>query len=140
MRFCWVPTDAITPQRFHCLPDVAADEDALRPQFVTLRYGHPSYGLLSGDVPWAVWTGADDGGQIGVYHLLSETQAVRNTQLRAQEYLPFGLEVGVLLEPSRAVVLRPPQFQYGYGARPVFDLCREDEEDVWFAGIGANLI
>ena len=140
MRFCWVPSDSITPRRFRCLPDGAADEDALRPQFVTLRYGHPSYGLLSGDVPWAVWTGADDGGQIGVYHLLSETQAVRNAQLRAQEYVPFGLEVGVLLEPSRAVVLRPPQFAYAYGVRPFFDLCREEEEDLWFSGIGANLI
>lgn len=139
MRFCVVPSDAITPRRFRCLPDDPGRDDALRPQFVTLRYGHPSYGLLSGDVPWAVWTGADDAGQIGVYHLLNETQAVRNVQLRAPEYLPFGLEAGVFLEPSRPVILHPVRFAYGYG-RPVHDFCDGDEEELWFTGIGANLI
>jgi len=140
MRFCWVPSDAITPQRYRCLPGDPTLEDALRPEFVTLRYGHPSYALLSGDVPWAVWTGADDGGQIGADHLLSETQAVQNVMLRAQEYVPFGLEVGVFLEPSHAVVLRRQRFAYGYGAFADVDFCREDEDDLWFIGIGANLI
>jgi hypothetical protein len=139
MRFCVVPADAITPRRFRCLPDSPDGEDALRPHFVTLRYGHPSYGLLGGDTPWAVWTGADDGGQIGAYHPLGETQAVRNVQIRAQEYLPFGLETGILLEPSRPVILSPVRFAYGYG-RPVRDLCGGEEEELWFTGIGANLI
>jgi len=139
MRFCVVPSDAITPRQYRCLPGDPSQEDALRPTFVTLRYGHPSYGLLSGDVPWAIWTGADDGGQIGGYHLLSETQAVRNVQLRTQEYLPFGLEAGIFLEPSRPVVLLPARY-YGYGVRPDPDFCREDEDELLFVGIGANLI
>ena len=141
MRFCFIPASAITPQRFRCLPDVARQEDALEPKFVTLRYGHPSYGLLSGDTPMAVWTGADDGSQIGVYNPLQETQAVRNVQLRAPEYLPFGLEVGIFLEPSRPII-ELPQMVQGYGpSRRRCNPCADDEdEDLRFVGVGASLI
>jgi hypothetical protein len=115
VRFCFLPASAITPQQFHCLPPDSMQEDLFEPQFVILRYGHPSYGLLSGDTPMAVWTGADNGSQIGVYYLLQETEAVRNVQLRAQEYVPFGLEVGVFLEPSCPIVIMPQPYPYGYG-------------------------
>ncbi len=143
MRFCFLPASAITPQQFHCLPADPTQEDALQPKFVILRYGHPSYGLLSGDTPMAIWTGADNGSQIGVYNLLQETQAVRNVQLRAQEYVPFGLEAGVFLEPSRAG---------GHQAAPIclwlravkastWNLCGDvEEDDLRFVGVGAALI
>ena len=36
-------------------------------QFITLRFGQPGYCLLSGDVPLAVWKGADNGSQIGSF-------------------------------------------------------------------------
>jgi hypothetical protein len=142
MRFCFILASAITPQRFRCLPDVANQEDALEPKFVILRYGHPSYGLLSGDTPMAIWTGADDGSQIGVYNLLEETQAVRNVQLRAQEYMPFGLEAGIFLVPSRAVIAKRPHLVYGYGPlRKNWNLCSDDEDDdLRFVGVGASLI
>jgi hypothetical protein len=104
VRFCFLPARAITPQQFHCLPADSTEEGAFAPQFVIRRYGHPSYGLLSGDTPMAIWTGADNGSQIGVYYILQETQSVTNVQLRAQEYVPFGLETGIFLQPSRAVV------------------------------------
>jgi hypothetical protein len=143
MRFCFLPATAITPQQFQCLPPDPSQEGALRPEFVTLSYGHPSYGLLSGDVPMAIWTGADNGSQMGVYNFLQETEAVRNVQLRAQEYVPFGLETGVFLEPSCAVLIKrpPPAYGYGYGQAPhVWDPCGQDEDDLRFVGIGAALI
>jgi hypothetical protein len=146
VRFCFLPARAITPQQFHCLPGDAKDEDLFQPKFIILRYGHPSYGLLSGDTPMAIWTGADNGSQIGVYYPLQETEAVRNVQLRAQEYVPFGLETGVFLEPSRPVVILPEHWAYGYGYGYGLQShrwnpcgCSEDD-DLRFIGVGAALI
>ena len=144
VRFCFLPAAAITPQQFHCLPAGPAQEGLFAPHFVILRYGHPSYGLLSGDTPMAIWTGADNGSQMGVYYALQETEAVRNVQLRAQEYVPFGLETGVFLEPSRPVVSLPVPTGYGYGyglaGRAGEPAGADDEDDLRFVGIGAALI
>ena len=138
MRFCFVPADSITPRRFRCLPESAGSENALTPKFVTLQYGSPSYGLLSGDVPLAIWTGADNASQMGVYKAIEETEAVRNVQLRAPEFLPFNMESGIFLEPSSAVVIPRPPAGYGYGKR--LDLCGDSEDELIFVGIGAHLI
>lgn len=142
VRFCFLPAAAITPQQFQCLPGDSTQEDALLPKFIILRYGHPSYALLSGDTPMAVWTGGDNGSQIGVYNVLQETQAVANVQLRAQEYVPFGLEVGVFLEPSQPVAMKPPPSGYGYGFQaPALNPCGGlEEDDLRFVGVGAMLI
>lgn len=142
MRFCFLPADAITPRRFRCLPGDPGQEDALLPKFITLQYGHPSYAMLSGDVPMAVWTGADNGSQMGVYHFCQETEAVRNAQIRIPEYLPFGLEAGIFLEPSRALVLKPPPAVYGYGMPTrMVDPCGNDfDDDLQFVAVGAALL
>jgi hypothetical protein len=136
VRFSWVPNDCATPGHYRCLPDTANDEDALRPQFVTLHYGRASYGLLSGWCPIAVWQGADDESQIGVYHALYETQAVGNLRTRLDEFLPFGMEAGIFLVPSAPEVIRLPIQTYGYG-RPLNLL--DDDADLGFI-IGAALI
>jgi hypothetical protein len=141
MRFCFVPSDSITPRRFRCLPDDPSHEAMLDPKFVTLRYGHPSYGLLSSDGPMAIWTGADNGSQMGVYRALEETEAVRSVQLRIPEFLPFNLEAGIFLEPSAAVVIPRPPFVYGYGQRGPSDPCGDPGGDeLLFVGVGAHLI
>jgi len=90
----------------------------------------------------AIWTGADNGAEIGVYNPLQETQAVRNVQLRAGEYLPFGLEAGIFLVPSRPIVTVGPPAGYGYTYpfSPPIDPCGQDEDDLRFVGIGAALI
>jgi len=141
IRFCFLPAVVLAPRRYECLPADSSQEGLLLPQFVSLRYGTPSYCLLSGDVPLDVWTGADNGSQMGVYYMLQETQAVRNVQLRAQEYVPFGLETGVFLEPSAAAFIRRPMlYGYGYGQFAHGDPCGEDEDDLRFVGIGAALL
>ncbi len=101
MRFCVLPPDSITPRRYHCLASGDSQGLALAPSFVTLRYGLPAYALLSGDCPVAIWNGADNGSQIGVYLQIQETEAVTNVQLRAAEYLPAMLESGVFIHPSQ---------------------------------------
>ena len=140
IRFCFLPATAITPQQFRCLPPDPTQEGEFLPKFITLDYGNPSYGMLSGDTPMAIWTGADDGSQMGVYHLLQETEAVRNVQLRAPEFLPFGMEAGVFLVPSRPLV-KPLHFAYAYGYGAPVDPCGDaEEDDLRYLGIGAALI
>jgi hypothetical protein len=135
VRFCVLPYDSITPRRYNCLPPDAASEPALEPMFVTLRYGQPAYALLSGDCPVAIWTGADNGSQIGAYLQIQETEAIANVQLRAPEYLPALLESGVFIHPSRARRRRPgPAPGYGYGHWPQLTELER------LPGIGAELI
>ena len=136
VRFCLLPFDSITPGRYNCLAPDAGTESALEPSFVSLRYGDPAYALLSGGCPMAIWTGADNGSQIGAYLQIQETEAVRNVQLRAPEYLPVGLESGVFLHPSRPEQEPLPALQrYAYGWREL-----EHELEAQLPGIGAGLI
>ena len=139
MRFCSLPFDSITPRRYNCLPPDAASQPALEPRFITLRYGRPSYALLSGDVPVALWRGADNGSQIGAYLQLQETEAVVNVQVRAQEYVPVGQECGIFLRPSRPIPERPPA-QAAYGAGPRRNCADHDDEPQDGAGIGSTLL
>ena len=139
VRFCWLPFDSITPQRYQCLPPDASSQAALTPSFITVNYGKPSYALLSGDVPMAVWQGSDSGSQIGVYSQIQETEAVRNVQLRAPEYLPVCLESGIFLHPSAPLPEPKPAPSY-YGSRAK---CAGDDtsnETTTFTGIGGGLV
>jgi hypothetical protein len=134
-RYCWLPFDSITPRRYGCLPPDQASQWTLEPHFVSLRYGDPSYALLSGDCPMAVWTGADNGSQIGVYLQIQETEAVSNVQLRAPEYLPALLESGIFLHPAHTEPeLEHAPFRYGSGQLSYGQPAGE------FPGIGADLI
>jgi hypothetical protein len=140
VRFCSLPFNSITPSRYLCLPPDKASEPALAPRFVTQRYGRPAYALLSGDVPLAIWSGADNGSQIGVFYQIQETEAVRNVQLRAPEYLPVTLESGIFLHPSRP--RRSPRITsifYGSGAPPRDCNC-DDTDSPSTAGIGSVLM
>ncbi len=135
VRFCWLPAGSVTPRQYECLPPTQDGAQAgYTPQFVTIRYSHPSYCLLSGDCPVAVWGGADNGSQLGVYQQAQETEAVRNTQIRAPEYLPARLEAGIFLHPAHAAGHPRPAGGYGYG------YSSGSGPADGFTGIGAELI
>ena len=139
VRFCSLPQAAITPRRYECLPPDAESSVRFSPSFITLRYGHPAYALLSGFTPVAVWRGADDGSQMGAYHQIQETEAVSNVAIRTPEYLPVMLEAGIFLHPSQPE-LRPalPPFHY-YHRAP--SCCGDDDDDSTnLPGIGSNLL
>jgi uncharacterized Zn-binding protein involved in type VI secretion len=142
VRFCWLPFESITPRRYLCIPPGAASEAALTPKFVSLRFGRPGYALLSGDVPLAIWHGADNGSQIGVYYQIQETEAVRNVQLRAPEYLPVALESGIFLHPSHPDwrETRPPSVVYGRLVPPPQCCDDTDSDRPSFYGIGTALV
>jgi hypothetical protein len=144
VRFCSLPWNSVTPRRYECLPPDASSQATLQPTFISLRFGQPGYCLLSGETPLAVWKGASNGSQMGVYLGIQETEAVTNIGIRSLEYLPVNLGRGVFLIPSRPdAVVRPPHpYGYGYGhLQPAVDSCDDDEDDdLRFIGIGAALI
>ena len=114
VRFCFVPVDNITPKKYRCIPEDASQEPGLWPSFITLQYGDPSYAMLSGCVAMAVWTGADDGAEMGVFHDTEEALGIRNVQLCAPDFLPVELQAGIFLEPSQPVGKPRERRHYGY--------------------------
>lgn len=139
MRFCSLPRESITPRRHECLAPDADSADLFSPSFITLRYGQPAYALLSGDVPLAVWKGADNGSQMGVYHQIQETEAIANVQIRVPEYLPVLLEAGIFLHPAQ-VMPCPVQPPFGYYGAPHSCCGDEDDELAGAPGIGVRLL
>jgi hypothetical protein len=121
VRFSWVRPGSRTPRRYHCQPDLAADRavgDALArdpglspagqaqvrafvfgwlvPAFTTVRYGQPAYAQLRRGGPVPIATGAEDGAEMGAFSHLKQPQRKSNLQIRLEEYLPFGLEAGLI--------------------------------------------
>ncbi|MEU9167437.1 hypothetical protein AB0D34_06515 [Streptomyces sp. NPDC048420] len=92
VRFSSVPPGSRTPRRHRCVPE----DVRLRPVLESARYGDPAYCRLDRRTPDAVWRGADDRSELGVYHHLR--QPLREAYLRARldDYLRFGLEVGLV--------------------------------------------
>ncbi len=116
VRFSYVPPAAQTPRRFRCQPELAiaaareragplapADAEALarqirgrlRPAFTSTRYGDPAYGQLGLTCPEEIWTGAEDGAEMGAFSFLQQPQRLANLRSNLDEYLRFGLEAGI---------------------------------------------
>jgi hypothetical protein len=88
VRFSAVPPGSRTPRRYRCT--------RRRPSFTATRYGEPAYAQLRLSCPAAIRTGAADGSEMGVYAHLKQPQRESNLRLRLDEYLPFGLEPGLI--------------------------------------------
>jgi hypothetical protein len=81
-----------------------ADLDAIRddvrswllPSFTDTHYGLPGYGQLLVSCPQQIQTGAEDGSEMGAFCFLKQPQRVLSLRVRLQEYLPFGLEPGLI--------------------------------------------
>ena len=56
----------------------------------------PAYLQLSLNGPTEIAQGAADGSEMGVYCHLKQPQREANLRLRLKEYLPFGLDYGVI--------------------------------------------
>jgi len=124
-RFSFVPEGSVTPRRYRCQPDFEitgqtevaeqnaaanhttlsnADRDAIRddvrgwlqPSFTDLHYGLPGYAQLSLSCPPQIRTGAEDGSEMGVFCFLKQPERVTSLRVRLNEYLPFGLEPGLI--------------------------------------------
>jgi hypothetical protein len=114
VRFSFVPAGSATPRRYRCQPDLEiarrteeAGQDLtaaelqevltwLVPSFTDTRYGQPAYAQLHLACPEPIRTGAEDGSEMGVFCHLKQPQREANLRLRLEEYLPFGLEPGII--------------------------------------------
>jgi hypothetical protein len=120
VRFSYVVPGSHTPRRYRCQPDLAerrAIEEAeaagpltnaqrqairdavrrrVRPEYTSEAYGQPAYLQLALLGPIEIATGAEDGSEMGAYAHLKQPQREANLRLRLEEYLPFGLEAGVI--------------------------------------------
>ena len=124
VRFSFVPEESKkkTPHRYRCQPDLAlekkAEEDKeagrqkesvedlpaaemdtviarVRPEFTSMHYGDPGYAQLSRNTADEVYKGAEDGSEMGVFCSLKQPQREANMTSVLDEYLRFGLEVGL---------------------------------------------
>ena len=125
VRFSYVPPTSQTPQQYRCQPALeVADETERRiresamtgvplppgwealletavetwlvPGFEAVDYGEPDYGQLRRECPIQIRTGAEDGSEMGAFCLLKQPQREANLRLRLDEYLPIGLEAGLI--------------------------------------------
>ena len=107
VRFSYVPPDSLTPRRYRCWPDLALENNPpkrelehilrrLHPAFTSIHYAEPGYGQLASTCPRQIRTGAADGGEMGAFNQLEQPQREANLRLRLEEYMPFGLEPGVI--------------------------------------------
>lgn len=120
VRFSFVPHPSVTPRRHRCQPDfeiarrieqarqagtltpaLAAEITALArarivPTFTSIHYGDPGYCQLHLNAPFEIRTGAGDGAEMGVFCHLKQPQRETNLRLRLEEYLPFGLDPGII--------------------------------------------
>jgi hypothetical protein len=120
VRFSYVPPLSVTPQRYRCQPDLeqamqiekaqksgpltAAQRDEiiaqvqarLVPVFTSIHYGDPGYAQLHLRCSVEIRTGAEDGSEMGVFCHLKQPQRETNLRIRLEEYLPFGLDAGVI--------------------------------------------
>lgn len=95
VRFSFLPDVVIVPRRFHTLNPAA---DGIAPQFSSMRFGDAGYCQLARSTVDAIWSGADDEGEMGAFHHLYQSQRERNLRIRLDEYVRVGMEAGIFYE------------------------------------------
>jgi hypothetical protein len=121
VRFSYVPPGSHVPRRYRCQPDLEIEQEIadatklnpsitiaekneitssvqgwLVPSFKAISYGSPFYAQLHLGCPVQILTGAEDGSEMGVFSQLKQLQRESNLKIRLQEYLPFGLQAGII--------------------------------------------
>jgi hypothetical protein len=95
VRFSYLPAGAITPRQFQC---VTEGPQSPQPLFFSLRYGDPGYAKLLASTGDQIRRGADDGGEMGAFHFVLAPLRETDLCIRMQEYLPAGLEFGIIYQ------------------------------------------
>ena len=67
----------------------------LQPNFTSVTYGDPGYAQLRQACPEEIWTGAEDGAEMGVFNSLKQPQREANLHNSLDEYLRFGMVAGI---------------------------------------------
>lgn len=118
VRCCYLPHGSRTPQRFQCQPDLAeralaetlegeqvpaaersvlmaAVRHRVRPIFTSTRRGAPGYAQLAERCPREIRRGADDAGEMGVYHDLFVPQREAMLRERIGGSVPLRAAAGI---------------------------------------------
>jgi hypothetical protein len=95
VRFSFLPVDAVTPKRFQCVEQALASP---QPLFISLRYGRPAYLKMLACTDASIRKGADDGGEMGAFHLVLAPLRETDLLARLKEFLPVGLDVGLIYQ------------------------------------------
>ena len=96
VRFSALPSGAIAPRRFRCIPTGPNDLDA--PAFMSVVWPGPNFVRLKAITPPSITQGASDGGEMGVYGALKQRAREINLAERIAEFTPFGMESGFFYE------------------------------------------
>jgi hypothetical protein len=121
VRFSYVPPGSHVPRQYRCQPDLEIEQEIARalkdnpaltsleqseirdfiqgwlvPSFKTRNYGSPFYAQLHLGCPRQILTGAEDGSEMGVFCHVKQAQRESNLKIRLEEYLPFGLQAGII--------------------------------------------
>jgi hypothetical protein len=122
VRFSYLPLESVTPRRFRCQPELeiqARQKDQeiqkeakltpaekhviqqqvlgrLFPVFNAVLYGHHAYCQLGTGSPRQITAGADNAAEMGVFNHLQQAQRETNLRIALEEYLPLGLEAGIV--------------------------------------------
>jgi hypothetical protein len=126
LRFSYVTPGSRTPRRYRCQPDLAEkaiaekmlrdtaaeglpppgvvdidqakqrERTRVHPRFNSVRYGNPAYCQLAESCAREITRGAGDESEMGVFHHLYQPQRAANLRVRLDEYLPAGMDVGII--------------------------------------------
>ena len=95
VRFSYLPVNARLPRHYECVPQKLAGAE---PLFSSRSYGTPDYLKLLMSTDDLIRRGASDGGEMGAYHAVLAPLKESDLAVRLREYLPVGLDVGVIVE------------------------------------------
>ena len=96
LSFCWVPPGSITPRCYRCQPP--DEQVGPRPVFTSLAWGDAAYAQLGTRCPAEIREGAEDGGEMGAFRHLQQTQKSARLRRNLPEYLRLSLEAGLFFE------------------------------------------
>ena len=114
LRFCHAPLDGRMPRRHRCAPDTALTALADRlgrplsgperaavlarvaPAFTATRHGDEGFGQLALTCAPEIGAGAEGGAAMGAGFRHGDPFRLLNLRDALEEYLPFGLEAGVI--------------------------------------------
>ena len=107
VRFSYITPGSRMPRRYRCQPDLVLEgvtdaatkqiaKNRVRPSYTSVHYGDPGYAQLGLECACEIKTGSENAAEMGAFNLLLQPQREANLRIRLDEYLPFGLEPGLI--------------------------------------------
>lgn len=95
-RFSYATGEGEHPPRLRCLPDSSGAPSFSKEGFLSTTYGDPTYGQLSRRAAERIRMGADDGGEMGVFHDQFLPHREKALRRRLEEFTPATHQLSLL--------------------------------------------